>query len=71
MCDLKSCVVRDKSSRGFGRHSSPEERKALFHCFSDSWIYADDRQIPRTKAIVEYEDGSVAEVDPDAIKFTK
>ena len=44
-------------------------KRAMFHRFADSVGYADERQIPVTEAIVEFEDGQLEKVDPDLIKF--
>ena len=61
MAESRKCEVKYSS----------ETKEAKFIRFGDS-IYFDDgnNAIPKTVAIVELDNGQVAEVDPYMIKFT-
>lgn len=59
MDKLRPCIV----------NSALGNKRALFHRFADDVSYTDDRQVPFTSAIVEFEDGQLKKVDPNLIKF--
>ncbi|MFA7819358.1 hypothetical protein [Aeromonas dhakensis] len=63
MDKTKKCFV----ARGYGE-STPAE----FHRWSDTIVYDDGNQPHNlTVAIVEYEDGQIAQVEPPKLKFAK
>ena len=58
---LRPCIVTHKVK------SHPVEKKALFHCWTVSKV---DENLIQTLALVEYEDGSVAQVKLRCLRFT-
>lgn len=61
---IRSCVVTHKV-RGFEK-----EKKAIFHRWVQSVLVKEDTQIVSMLALVEYADGSVAQVSVKNIRFT-
>lgn len=76
--EYRPCVVKvqfNSRVKG-GDKSRVEEHSAIFHCWSDrSWTTAAlfSNEVPgqqaHTVGIVEYEDGSIHEHDPQEIRF--
>ena len=46
-----------------------DKRKAIFHKWVDSSFPKDNGFIIQTLALIEYEDGSVAQIQPKKIRF--
>lgn len=58
---LRPCIVTHKVK------GHPVEKKALFHCWTVSKV---DEDLIQTLALVEYEDGSLAQVKLKCLRFT-
>lgn len=63
MQETKKCEV----AVGYGA-----PKTAVFHRWGDNVVYGDDG-LPRsvTTAVVEYDDGQIAQVEPSRVKFLK
>ncbi|HHQ4528983.1 TPA: hypothetical protein ACSP1Y_002767 [Aeromonas hydrophila] len=61
MAETRKCVI----PQGYG-----DPKPAVFHRWGDKIFYDDCGQPQRvTTAVVEYEDGQVAQVEPQSVKF--
>jgi hypothetical protein len=72
MNETRPCLVEveeKKYTDGIGRDVTVQ-KKAKFHRWANDKTYANDVEIPYTNGIVEFQDGTVKQVDPTRIKFT-
>lgn len=71
--EYRPCYVTEAIAYSDGRPVVRHERKALFHRWAEiieppKWGES-IRAAAQTVAIVEFEDGNVAEVEPSAVRF--